>query len=52
MATIDLTTPEPDLIKVRLLAQQLLDLVQPPDDDNGDDAPPTTTMLPPPTTIK
>jgi len=40
MATIDLTTPEPDLIKVRLLAQQLLDLVQPPDDDNGDDAPP------------
>jgi len=40
MATIDLTTPEPDLIKVRLLAQQLLDLVQPPDDDNGDKAPP------------
>ena len=30
MATIDLTTPEPDLIKVRLLARQLLDLVQPP----------------------
>ncbi len=40
MATIDLTTPEPDLIKVRLLARQLLDLVEPPDDDNGDEAPP------------
>ena len=37
MATIDLTKPEVDLIKVRLLAQQLLDLVQPNDDD---DAPP------------
>ena len=36
MATIDLTKPEVDLIKVRLLAQQLLDLVQP----NDDDAPP------------
>jgi len=36
MATIDLTKPEVDLIKVRILAQQLLDLVQP----NDDDAPP------------
>jgi len=40
MATIDLTTPEPDLIKVRLLARQLLDLVEPPDDNNGDEVPP------------
>ena len=41
MATIDLTTPEPDLIKVRLLARQLLDLVQPPDDNEDAPLPPS-----------